>query len=368
MKKKKQNQEKGGVFLFFFKIRNRAHLELRQSKSSAGFEEKLVPANTFWNVAGTFFLSSNSVLSWKFCNLLYKLLHDGHHNIPEDYLLPVARLGELGHMWNHRHDCFGWLVATCIMLIMGKLDFHVGRPVFPLGLAVMDGELGTAGASAIGTIFQLTVELFDYMDSEFSPFEAGFASLDPSRSVSMTQAGQCHLAPLTQVIPDPSLLVSHSREVQLWCDGKQRPDTRVSALAEDESPVVLILGEEEPEVEPEPEPQPLLIPEPRITEGPNEKDLLIESLFQEIRALSTELQSFKTEGREGGERVPASPLQGKERATLTPPLRGPRYSPPKLHHEPRVPHARLGTKPTTLVRCRTTEHPLPLTVRNPAGL
>ena len=73
---------------------------------------------------------------------------------------------------------------------------------------------------------------------------------------------------------------------------------RASALAEHASPVVVIPGEEETELEPELEPQSLLIPEPSITEGPNEKDLLIESLRQEIRALSTELQSFKSEAQE----------------------------------------------------------------------
>ena len=83
----------------------------------------------------------------------------------------------------------------------------------------------------------------------------------------MTQAGQYRLAPLSQLIPDPSLRVSHPTEVQLWCDGEQGPDTRASVLAEHVSPVVVIPGEEKPELEPEPEPKPLLIPEPRIMEG-----------------------------------------------------------------------------------------------------
>ena len=56
----------------------------------------------------------------------------------------------------------------------------------------------------------------------------------------------------------------------------------------------MIPGKEEPELEPEPEPQPLLIPEPSISEGPDEK-YFIESLRQENRALHTELQSFKSE-------------------------------------------------------------------------
>ena len=138
----------------------------------------------------------------------------------------------------------------------------------------MDGELGTAGESGIGAIIRLIVELFACMDCELSRFEAGSASLDLPRAISMTQAGRYNLAPLTHVIPDPSLRVSLPMEVQLWCDGEQRPHKRASALVEHVSSVVVIPGEEEPELEPEPEPQPLPIPEPSISEGPDEKDLI----------------------------------------------------------------------------------------------
>ena len=140
---------------------------------------------------------------------------------------------------------------------------------------------------------QLIVELFACMDSELSSFEAGSASLDLLHAISMTQARR--LAPLTQVIPDPSLRVSHPMEVQLWCDGEQGPHMRASALVEHVCPAVVIPGEEEPELEAEPEPQPL-IPEPSISEGPDEK-YLIESLLQENRALYTELQSFKSKSQ-----------------------------------------------------------------------
>ena len=84
-------------------------------------------------------------------------------------------------------------------------------------------------------------------------------------------------------------------EVELWCDGEQGLHTRASALVEHVSPAVVIPVEEESELEPEP--QPFLILEPSITEGPHEKDLLIESLRQENKALSTALQSLKSEAQ-----------------------------------------------------------------------
>ena len=86
------------------------------------------------------------------------------------FLTQVVRLKELGHVWNHLHDRCGWLVATCIVLIMRKIDFHIRRPVFLPGLVVTDRELGAAGESGIGAVFQLTVELFACKDSELCHF------------------------------------------------------------------------------------------------------------------------------------------------------------------------------------------------------
>ena len=89
---------------------------------------------------------------------------------------------------NHLHDHYGQLVATYIMLIMKKIDFHmkvgvlinihvipvcshaalyavhysklelcfvlpnVQRPVFPPGLAMTDKELDAAGENDINTV------------------------------------------------------------------------------------------------------------------------------------------------------------------------------------------------------------------------
>ena len=73
-------------------------------------------------------------------------------------------------MWNHHYDRCGWLVAIYIMLIIKKVDFHIGFPVFPPGLAVTDGELGAVGESGIGTIFRPIMELFACMDGKLSRF------------------------------------------------------------------------------------------------------------------------------------------------------------------------------------------------------
>ena len=63
-----------------------------------------------------------------------------------------------------------WLVAIYIMLNIKKVDCHIGWAAFPSDLAVTDRELGAAGESGIGAVFQLTVELFACKDSELCHF------------------------------------------------------------------------------------------------------------------------------------------------------------------------------------------------------
>lgn len=48
-------------------------------------------ATTFWSYTLNLPLSSNSMISWKFCYLLHKLLRDGHKNVrsPPAFCLPL---------------------------------------------------------------------------------------------------------------------------------------------------------------------------------------------------------------------------------------------------------------------------------------
>jgi huntingtin interacting protein 1 len=57
--------------------------------------------------------------------------------------------------------------------------------------------------------FQMTVEMFDYLDNIIDLQAAVFGSLDMARSNSMTSAGQCRLAPLIPCIQDASKLYDY---------------------------------------------------------------------------------------------------------------------------------------------------------------
>uniref|UniRef100_A0A8D3E3Q6 Huntingtin interacting protein 1 related n=1 Tax=Scophthalmus maximus TaxID=52904 RepID=A0A8D3E3Q6_SCOMX len=152
-------------------------------------------AYTFWSYALGFPLASNSILSWKFCHVLHKVLRDGHRN--------VRHKGNL-------HDKYGQLVFLYSKLLCTKLEFHVKRPTIPPNLEVTDEVLERTAGTDINNVFQLTVEVFDYLDTELRLAETVIRQLNTSIAISTLTSGQCRLSPLIQVIQDCSHLYHYT--------------------------------------------------------------------------------------------------------------------------------------------------------------
>uniref|UniRef100_A0A673UMC2 Huntingtin interacting protein 1 n=1 Tax=Suricata suricatta TaxID=37032 RepID=A0A673UMC2_SURSU len=167
-------------------------------------------AQTFWSVVNRLPLSSNAVLCWKFCHVFHKLLRDGHPNVLKDSLRYKNELSDMSRMWGHLSEGYGRLCSTYLRLLRTKMEYHTKNPRFPGNLQMSDRQLDEAGESDVNNFFQLTVEMFDYLECELNLFQTVFNSLDMSRSVSVTTAGQCRLAPLIQVILDCSHLYDYT--------------------------------------------------------------------------------------------------------------------------------------------------------------
>lgn len=73
--------------------------------------------------------------------------------------------------------------------------------------------------------FQMSVEMFDYMDDILNLQRAVFGSLDLSRSNSMTPCGQCRLAPLIPCIQDASQLYDYCVKILFKLHGALPADT-----------------------------------------------------------------------------------------------------------------------------------------------
>ncbi|XP_049760674.1 huntingtin-interacting protein 1 isoform X3 [Elephas maximus indicus] len=110
----------------------------------------------------------------------------------------------------HLSEGYGQLCSVYLRLLRTKMEYHTKNPRFPGNLQMSDRQLDEAGESDVNNFFQLTVEMFDYLECELNLFQTVFNSLDMSRSVSVTAAGQCRLAPLIQVILDCSHLYDYT--------------------------------------------------------------------------------------------------------------------------------------------------------------
>ncbi|XP_002933593.2 huntingtin-interacting protein 1 [Xenopus tropicalis] len=167
-------------------------------------------AQTFWTAVNRLPLSSNAVLCWKFCHVFHKLLRDGHPSVLRDSLRYKSELIDMSRMWGHLSEGYGQLCSIYLKLLIIKMEFHTKNPRFPGNLQMTDRQLDEAGENDVNNFFQLTVEIFDYMEWELNLFHTVFKSLDMSRSVSVTAAGQCRLSPLIQVILDCSHLYDYT--------------------------------------------------------------------------------------------------------------------------------------------------------------
>uniref|UniRef100_A0A3Q2YF65 Huntingtin interacting protein 1 related b n=1 Tax=Hippocampus comes TaxID=109280 RepID=A0A3Q2YF65_HIPCM len=163
-------------------------------------------AYTFWSYALGFPLASNSILSWKFCHVLHKVLRDGHRNVLQDCLRHFSSIVELGQLWGNIHDRYGQLVALYSKLLCTKMKFHNKHTEIPTNLEATDEVLERTAGTDINNVFQLTVELFDYMDVELKLAETVLRQLNSSIAISTLTSGQCRLSPLIQVIQDCSQL------------------------------------------------------------------------------------------------------------------------------------------------------------------
>uniref|UniRef100_A0A8C4ZNY9 Huntingtin interacting protein 1 n=1 Tax=Gadus morhua TaxID=8049 RepID=A0A8C4ZNY9_GADMO len=174
------------------------------------FERGQRGAHTFWAAANRLPLSSHAVLCWKFCHVFHKILRDGHPNVIKDSMRNKADLTDMSRMWGHLSEGYGKLCSVYLKLLITKMEFHIKNPRFPGNLQMSNRQLDEAGENDVNNFFQLTVEMFDYLELELNLFLGVFSSLDMSRSVSVTAAGQCRLAPLIQVILDCSHLYDYT--------------------------------------------------------------------------------------------------------------------------------------------------------------
>uniref|UniRef100_A0A671UNL4 Huntingtin interacting protein 1 related n=1 Tax=Sparus aurata TaxID=8175 RepID=A0A671UNL4_SPAAU len=275
-------------------------------------------ASTFWSYILNLPLSSNSMISWKFCYLLHKVLRDGHRNVG----LNISTSS----------------IFSRTSVVLFSFTLH---KTIPGNMEASDETLDREAGNDMTKTFSTYSGLFSFWF---------LRQLDANGAKSTTPAGQCRLTPLIPLILDcsflyhfsvlllfklhsiaPDVLLGHrerfrdlftgltqffdrAREEEFFKSIIQIPDLpdappnflRAAALGEYKKPVVVMPNaepHEEEEVEPQPEhreaPQQYYLlsqmaaPDPALEQRVTEND----SLKRELKVLKPELQLIKTEAQ-----------------------------------------------------------------------
>ncbi|KAI1293546.1 Huntingtin-interacting protein 1 [Halotydeus destructor] len=175
------------------------------------YQEK--SASTFWSIGRRLPIDGNPIVCWKFCHVLHKVLREGHKKSIADSYPYRSRILDVGKHWGLLKEGYGKLIHNYCTLLVNKIEFHVSNPRFPGDLKVTDAELDRIGESDVNVFFQCVCEMFDYLDEILVLQASVFGSLDMSRANSMTNSGQCRLAPLISCIQDSSFLYDYCVKV-----------------------------------------------------------------------------------------------------------------------------------------------------------
>uniref|UniRef100_A0A674EPS2 Huntingtin interacting protein 1 related b n=1 Tax=Salmo trutta TaxID=8032 RepID=A0A674EPS2_SALTR len=323
-------------------------LECPSSQSKMSIHQRIIlgtyrekGAFTFWSYALGIPLSSNSILSWKFCHVLHKVLRDGHHNVKTCSPLYTLYSGNL-------HDRYGQLVALYSKLLCTKMEFHMKHSEIRPNLEVTDEvlELCSLLLPLHTSLALLTVHSLSLI-----------RQLNTSIAISTTTSGQCRLSPLIQVIQDCSHLYHFTVKLLFKLHACLPADTlqghrdrfhdqfhslktffnkardmlyfkrliqipklpesppnflHAASLAKHARPVVVIPSEDEPEQQEDDDdddPEPLInvsavtmpsmmVPQVRlIGHGHDLRDFQIENLQQDLELLRADLERVKGEAQ-----------------------------------------------------------------------
>ncbi|XP_077944878.1 huntingtin-interacting protein 1-related protein isoform X2 [Gasterosteus aculeatus] len=181
-------------------------------------------ATTFWSYVLNLPLSSNSIISWKFCYLLHKVLRDGHRNTVRDSHRYCRNVRDMGVLWGNLHDRYGHIVALSAKFLCLKMEFHAKHKAVAGSLEASDETLEREAGNDVTKLLDLVQELMDYWEGGLKMQETVLRQLDANGAKSSSPAGQCRLTPLIPLILDCSFLYHFSVLLMFKLHSRIAPD------------------------------------------------------------------------------------------------------------------------------------------------
>ncbi|XP_017780758.1 PREDICTED: huntingtin-interacting protein 1-related protein-like isoform X2 [Nicrophorus vespilloides] len=166
-------------------------------------------AQVFWSISVRLPCMDDMIVAWKFCYVLHKILREGHPLCLSHSQRHREYLDNIGKLWGHLEDGYGKLIKQYTHILMNKLDFHRKNPRFPGNLNVTTDDLTSICGNNPDICFQMSVEMFDYLDTILDLQKTIFLY----KSSSMTMQGQCRLGPIIPCIQDASRIYDHNVKI-----------------------------------------------------------------------------------------------------------------------------------------------------------
>ncbi|XP_026845723.1 huntingtin-interacting protein 1 [Drosophila persimilis] len=186
-----------------------APLKTKHARSIIIMIHKTKEAKSFWNTISRQSLMQSRFTAWKFCHLLHKVLREAPPCAIKHSQSHKKMILEVGKMWGHLQDDIGLCINAYCKLLVTKLNFHE-KNTFPGSLIISFKEISKAADRDVNYFFQLCVEIFDYLEDIIALQLQIFSSINTYRMSSMTQQGQCRLAPMICLIQDSNSLYDNS--------------------------------------------------------------------------------------------------------------------------------------------------------------
>lgn len=160
-------------------------------------------ASIFWNSLGRMPLPSQVIMCWKAMLVIHKLLREGHPNALKESLKYKQMLKDMKEFWKHSaKGGYGWLIHSYLAVIVAKLDFHNKNESIPGTLRNSDGGPVVYSGTDVNDYFELSVDIFDYLDTLVDLEKRVFSTLDPFRASSQLQAVQCRICPFPVIVQE----------------------------------------------------------------------------------------------------------------------------------------------------------------------
>ncbi|KAI8128469.1 hypothetical protein FF38_00329 [Lucilia cuprina] len=183
-----------------------APLKVKHARSVIIATHRSKSAKPFWAVITRQPIMEHRFTAWKFCNLLHKVLREGHESAVKQSQTHKTLILEVGKLWGHLQDGVGKCIEVYTRLLVNKLEFHQKNANIPGSLALDFGEFSRAVGDDLNLYFELCVEVFDYLEHILQVQAQIFLAINTYRLSSMTPQGQCRLAPLITLIQDSNPL------------------------------------------------------------------------------------------------------------------------------------------------------------------